>query len=167
MSGFLTPLKVTPLPGGKFWQLLEGFEYVTDGPLDEYGTGPDVSGPFLIIVPAGFITDFASVPRVLWWLLPPWGNYGKAAVVHDLLYNLKVWSRGNCDHIFLEAMIDEGVSRKTRMTMYSFVRAFGWLAWNKKARAKAGAGEATARRIAPVNARIERITNEGERIAFA
>ena len=41
--------------------------------------------PRWITVPAGHRTDFASIPRVLWPLLPPVGRTGKAAVIHDWL----------------------------------------------------------------------------------
>lgn len=36
-------------------------------------------------VPAGYDTDFASVPRLLWVLFPPIGRWDQAAVVHDWL----------------------------------------------------------------------------------
>lgn len=36
-------------------------------------------------IPVGFLTDGASVPRFLWSLIPPWGSYGQAAVLHDWL----------------------------------------------------------------------------------
>jgi len=36
-------------------------------------------------VPAGYITDFASVPRLLWILFPQSGRWDQAAVVHDWL----------------------------------------------------------------------------------
>ena len=39
-----------------------------------------------IEVAEGFETDFASVPRLLWVVLPKWGKYGNAAMVHDWLY---------------------------------------------------------------------------------
>jgi hypothetical protein len=121
-AGFTTPLKVMPLPGGKLWELLEGFDYWTN----------EVPVEYLIAIPKGFITDFASVPRALWWLLPPWGNYGKAAVVHDYLYKTKQFSRRRSDQIFLEGMRVLGVSWKTRTSMYAAVRACGWIPWNKK-----------------------------------
>jgi hypothetical protein len=37
------------------------------------------------VVPAGFRTDFASVPRVVVWLIPSFGRYTPAAVLHDWL----------------------------------------------------------------------------------
>jgi len=39
----------------------------------------------LITVPAGYRTDFASIPRLVWPLLPPVGRGGKAAIIHDWL----------------------------------------------------------------------------------
>jgi hypothetical protein len=33
----------------------------------------------------GFITDLASVPRAIWWLISPW-DIARAAIIHDLLY---------------------------------------------------------------------------------
>ncbi|WP_062120568.1 DUF1353 domain-containing protein [Aureimonas sp. AU40] len=44
-----------------------------------------------VIVPVGFVTDGATVPRCLWWFLPPWGTReSKAAVVHDFLLSMGV-----------------------------------------------------------------------------
>jgi len=37
------------------------------------------------IVRAGFVTDFATVPRFLSWLIPTYGLYTLAAIVHDYL----------------------------------------------------------------------------------
>lgn len=34
-------------------------------------------------VPAGFVTDFASVPAMVQWLIPSYGKYALAAIVHD------------------------------------------------------------------------------------
>jgi len=45
--------------------------------------GANEADPRWITVPAGDRTDFASIPRVLWPLLPPVGRSGKAAVIHD------------------------------------------------------------------------------------
>src|SRR3954451_8276838 len=39
-------------------------------------------------VPAGFSTDFASVPQPLTWLVPRYGRYTKAAILHDYLWGL-------------------------------------------------------------------------------
>ena len=38
-----------------------------------------------ITVPKGFVTDLASVPRVMWWAIAPF-DVARAAIIHDLLY---------------------------------------------------------------------------------
>ena len=38
-----------------------------------------------IVVPKGFETDLASVPRAAWALIAPW-DVARAAIIHDLLY---------------------------------------------------------------------------------
>jgi len=40
-----------------------------------------------ITVPTGFVTDLASVPRALWWLIAPF-DVARAAIIHDLLYKV-------------------------------------------------------------------------------
>lgn len=85
-----------------------------------------------IDVPEGTRTDFASVPRWLWWLFPPDGIYTQAAVLHDFLYTSHLFTREESDNIFLGAMTVLGVDEFTRNTMYYFVRKFGETAWNKK-----------------------------------
>jgi len=70
MSSFTNELKVKPTEDGKMWILLEDFEYYLG----------DLDSGVSIKVPAGFITDFASVPQFLWWILPPFGKYTKPAV---------------------------------------------------------------------------------------
>ncbi len=79
----------------------------------------------MILVPADFKTDFASVPRVplAYWLFAGVGQ--AAAVVHDFLYSGGITPRDTADAIFLEAMETCGVSAWRRLPMYWAVRAFG------------------------------------------
>ncbi|MDI5166053.1 DUF1353 domain-containing protein, partial [Salmonella enterica subsp. enterica serovar Montevideo] len=39
----------------------------------------------VIEVPVGFVTDLATVPRIFWSLLPPDGEYAKAAISLTLI----------------------------------------------------------------------------------
>jgi hypothetical protein len=121
MSSFTKPLIVEPLDNGREWKLKEEFEY-------HVGTEDSEE---VIRVPAGFVTDFASVPRLIWSILPPWGKYGKAAVVHDFCYGTELYPRKRCDEIFLECMVVLQVSSWKRWSMYLAVRGFGWLVWRK------------------------------------
>jgi len=83
-------------------------------------------------VPAGYCTDFASVPRWLWWLFPPRGRWNRAAIVHDYLYERHV-DRFVADAMFRAGMKDLGVPWLPRLAMYYAVRLFGGFtsSWRK------------------------------------
>ena len=80
-----------------------------------------------IVVPIGFKTDLASIPRPLWFIVPPDGSYTPAAVVHDYLYRTGLTDRATADLIFLEAMKHCGTWKIVRGAIYATVRAFGWM----------------------------------------
>lgn len=81
-----------------------------------------------IVVPKGFVTDGASVPRFFWNVLGPLGPYFDAAVLHDFLYSPinATHTREQADLIFLEAMQLTGVGWITRNLVFTAVRACGW-----------------------------------------
>jgi hypothetical protein len=91
-------------------------------------------GDYPLEVPEGFITDLASVPRILWALFPRWGKHGFGAVIHDWLYVSGEVSRAEADWIFNEMMKHYNVRRLQRYMMYWAVRAFGWIGWNRNRR---------------------------------
>lgn len=103
--------------------------------MEEFDYVATVAGiSWTIHIPVGFTTDFASIPRALWTILPPTGRYGKAAVVHDFLYNqanatipgsTTVLVKAMADKIFLDAMTQLGVPPWERYPMYYAVVAFG------------------------------------------
>lgn len=74
----------------------------------------------LITVPAGFRTDFASVPRAPLAWLAAGGCADYAAVVHDYLLE-QGYKRARADAVFLEAMEDTGVVGWRRTLMHGFV----------------------------------------------
>lgn len=119
MSRFTSILLVSPLADGKTWVLMHEFGY------DVGVEGSNDS----ITVPAGFETDFASIPRPFWVILPKWGKYGNAAVIHDCLYWEQRRSRPAADAVLLEGMGVLGVSALVRYAIYTAVRLFGWVAW--------------------------------------
>ena len=133
MGAFLTPLQLEYLDGRR-WKVLSPFEYHLGAP----------EGVEVISIPIGFITDFASIPRALWSLLPPTGGYGKAAVVHDWLYQVRIVAdtsktpvglrlveRGEADALLREGMEVLGVSRATRWTIFTGVRIGGGGTWRR------------------------------------
>ena len=77
-----------------------------------------------IWVPAGYVTDFASIPRVGRWLIPPFGRHAIAAVVHDWLYSIgEPGRRGEADDIFRDALRELGVGVARRNIMHGAVVA--------------------------------------------
>jgi len=76
-------------------------------------------------VPWGFVTNFASVPRMFWSIVSPWDKHMKAAVVHDYCYKTGCVSRLDADGIFRRMMKELGVSWWRRQAMYRAVRLFG------------------------------------------
>lgn len=84
-------------------------------------------------VPKGFITDFASIPRVLWPVFNP--NEIKVippAILHDYLYYCPNGiSRAEVDSIFYSSLIDNLVNPVKAYTYYLAVRLWGWQFFNK------------------------------------
>jgi hypothetical protein len=86
-----------------------------------------------IVVPAGFVTDFASIPRVFWAGLSPHGQYSRAAVLHDYLYWTQSCTRAQADKLFLLVMKQSGVSAANRQMIYGSTRAVGEGGWQRNA----------------------------------
>jgi hypothetical protein len=109
--------------GADHWRVAQAFKYFI---------GSEDSQQW-VTVPAGYLTDGASVPRVFWSLLPPWGTYGQAAVVHDLLCEylsivdhgqVQAITRERADQIFNEAMRVLGVPQATRLSISEGVKFY-------------------------------------------
>jgi hypothetical protein len=92
-------------------------------------------------VRAGFVFDFASIPKILWPLIPPAGDghklYGIAAVWHDWLYKHRkiggrAITRRDADALFLEIMLYLGVRPWLARAMCAAVCAVGFFAWRAK-----------------------------------
>ena len=89
-----------------------------------------------IVVPEGYVTDLASVPRWLWSIFPPFGKYLNAAIVHDYIYSTGGWigrahdgtvpyTKAQADVIFREASGVLGVGAISRWLMYQAVKFGG------------------------------------------
>ncbi|MBC7302142.1 MAG: DUF1353 domain-containing protein [Nocardia sp.] len=92
----------------KFWRLTEPLTY--QGAVETF------------TVPAGFRTDFASVPRALVWLIPRYGAYTKAAILHDYLRRTGEVGPADADGIFRRSLHEAGVSVPRRWMMWTAVR---------------------------------------------
>ncbi len=126
MSAFTGPLTITEYHAAEFlWAIEQPLVYE----IGELGSGE------IIEVPNGFVTDGASIPRILWVFLPSWGTYSRAAVVHDFLCALLdrgmphplAPTRRDADRIFAEAMQVCGVILPLRIILWIGVRIGGIL----------------------------------------
>ena len=124
MTGFTSELKFQDLgytPRGKaVYRLLSPLVF-NDGTQE-------------IIVPEGFETDLASVPRVPIAYMT-WGDRAhREAVLHDYLYSIGAvpdLSREACDELFRQAMISRGNPSWVYQPMYWGVRLAGWNFYKK------------------------------------
>ena len=109
---FNTLLSATELGGGA-WELTAALSYSGNAQT--------------FVVPAGYRTDFTSVPRVFTWLVANTGEYTKAAVLHDWLLTEAVVSRRDADGIFRRALHELGQPWLRRHVMWAAVRIAGRL----------------------------------------
>lgn len=128
MSRFLTDLEARLLPGQDgLWELEADLIYQSDT-LKSKGFGICRSGLTVvgaIVAPKGFVTDFASVPRVP-FVYEAFGDRAhREAVIHDYLYQTNAVPRRVADAIFLEAMKARGKPAWIRWGMWLGVRLGG------------------------------------------
>jgi hypothetical protein len=113
---------VRPFGDNKFWIVVEPINY-------SVGQTSDV-----IVVPKGFVTDFASIPQALWSLgLSPHGKYSRAAVIHDYLYWSQSCTRKQADRLLLIAMKESNVGGFDEFAVYRGVDLGGSGSWNNNA----------------------------------
>ncbi len=135
MNRFLTPLDVRKIgydhEGRPIWELLSDLVYESA----KYGR---------IVVPKGFCTNFASVPRLPVIFLVAGDIAHEMAALHDWLYTVhtidgKPITRADADAIFLEAMgaettikapYDKKVPALLSKLMYQAVHIAGQSSWD-------------------------------------
>lgn len=119
MSQFTSPL-IIELIAPNLWRTFYPFDY-------HVGSYPSTE---IIVVPSGYVTDFASIPRIFWSVLSPIDKHGKASLLHDYCYTIKYKNnRKYCDKIFKEAMEVLKVNPLIARFMYNGVRLFGESRW--------------------------------------
>lgn len=126
---FLTALIAKDRRNGR-WELAQDLVY--EGHTDRF------------VVPSGFLTDFASVPRIVQSIAPKMGKQNRAAVLHDWCYQHAPLllresgyvpiTRRDADRIFRRVMREEGVNIVRRNVFFFAVRIGGWLPWAKARR---------------------------------
>lgn len=117
------------------FELLDDLGYTTRPP-----DGSDASGPMWSrsavehVVPAGFVTDLASVPELLWGVIASYGRQTLPAVLHDQLYATAARAdtlprarrlRRDADVLFRSTLRESGAGPVRQWLMWAAVRTFG------------------------------------------
>ena len=101
----------------------------------------ELSDGKILTIPQFYVTDFASVPRFMWSLIPPIGKYNRACLVHDYLYDTQYRqkelgtynARKFADREMLRIANNSNPKDKVlHFVMYQMVRYFGLRAWRNK-----------------------------------
>lgn len=121
----ITPVPMTPFADGQNSVLNADLNYTIG------------DTKFTIVVPAGFVTDFASTPRAIWAVLPPADKYQLAAIVHDFLYWDQRCTREQADALLRAAMAESKIEPSKRDVIWRAVRRFGETAWRNNAQERA------------------------------
>ena len=120
MYQVLTPLKTVKI-GPALWMLLEPMKYRTP------------RGVFT--VPAGYLTDHASVPRIFTSVVPPVkSTIAEASILHDWFYNKDSEDvpREFADECLRELIISQGGSKSMAYAAWSAVRLGASRLYNKQ-----------------------------------
>jgi hypothetical protein len=97
-----------------------------------------------IYVARGYVTDGASIPRLVWPLIghPLSGKLLQAALAHDALYSIRVLRRSTADRALRDLALANGYHPVKAALVYYSVRAAGRKAW--RTRDPAGMGRKVA-----------------------
>lgn len=77
------------------------------------------------VVPKGFVSDGASVPRIFWWVMTPTGVLFEASVLHDFLYESAWGTKGTADKAFYRTARRYGAGKLKARLAYMLVNMFG------------------------------------------
>jgi len=96
----------------------------------------ELSNGSQIIIPSGYIWDLSSVPRFAWSICPPDGDFQIAALIHDFLYENRLFTRKFADKEMLlwsksvSGTAEISIRNIDNYTRYYAVRLFGKSVWN-------------------------------------
>jgi len=110
---------------GRVWQTMTKIRFTINGRTYE--------------IPAGYITDFGSVPKLLRCFVDTKDESILGYIIHDYLYGkgkknrTETLSRAECDMVLLKITIQCGQNHLEALAAYLGVRGAGWVAYGKKA----------------------------------
>lgn len=107
----------------------------------------------LLIIPAGFVTNFGSIPRALRGCLNPMGASLRAFVVHDWLYSKGKgkWKQRQCDEFLYDLGREDGEGWWAAQSINKGLAIGGWACYKKSPAKMEKVSESTLRYIAHCN----------------
>ena len=117
------PVEIIELPNGQ-----TGIRLTADILYQHTPIGP-------VLVPRGFVSDGASMPRIAWRALghPFDYDYLYEAILHDYLYRYQDVDRATADRV-LYIMLKGKISGARRRAIYWGLRIGGGVAWRENAK---------------------------------
>lgn len=104
----------------RFWRLLVPIDVLLS-------TGEKIT------IEAGYYTDLSSVPKWLWSIARPYGDFLLAALIHDWLYYNNIGTQKAADlEMFLWSQVLND-NELDNLIRYNMVRVFGKSWWNRAA----------------------------------
>lgn len=119
---FESQLELRHRPGHLRWEVIGPLKYRLPTPRESQ----------LIVVPVGYLSDLASVPRLARRLVDTQGpTIRRPSVVHDYIYTSLThrFTKREADTIFYNALIEEGTPTPLAWLMWQAVRLGGRGSW--------------------------------------
>ena len=109
--------------GRPVFELLESFEF---------SMRMGKHGAYTFHKPQGALTDFGSVPRLLWWFVNPLDmRFSVSWLIHDDMFE-NCCPRVQADSMQLVVASHYGATPWKRLCVYTVLRALSWTAWPSK-----------------------------------
>jgi len=84
-----------------------------------------------IIIPKGYRTNGADIPRIFWSIWPPnRSNYMPAVIIHDYLCDKEEYNKA--DKYFLEVLIKLKIPKITTLVFYYSVKCYHMIRYGTK-----------------------------------
>lgn len=118
-------IAIAPFDHNGNWILLEEFTYHIG-----YKWSAEI-----IIVPAGFIFNGMSIPRIFWWFAHPMtSDTIIASLLHDYIFCTRQYSLEKSDYIFYDALRACQVNQYKAVLLYIGLGFWSWYVWKKDLR---------------------------------
>ncbi|MFJ2365928.1 DUF1353 domain-containing protein [Pseudomonas sp. NPDC087697] len=130
---FESDLELRHRPGHRRWELVRQLQFRHYAPTPAQPAGYQPRASQLIVVPIGYLSDLASVPRLARWLIDrEEPEARRPSVIHDFIYTHLThrFTKVEADRIFYDALREEGMNTALAWLMWKAVRLGGRGTWS-------------------------------------